>query len=162
MIQLMKYTDPQRHTHTFSNMYYLQTTLHSPETDGVIFVNVPINAECNIGALHTGTENRLSGSGSPIRIQCGHVWSPYGTQTMRIALLDGISRTVTQHSTQLGSGSRPCGGKLVFESESRSASDADPRSRVESPIIRQLSIIVSIGCMHTDSRLMLYSFLRTH
>ena len=28
------------------------------------------------------------------------------------------SRTVTQHSTQLGSGSRPCGGKVLFETGS--------------------------------------------
>ena len=44
-------------------------------------------------------------------------WAPYGTQTTRIALLDWISCTVTQHSTQLGSGST-CGGNVVFESGS--------------------------------------------
>ena len=34
--------------------------------------------------------------------------------------INWFSRTVTQHSTQLGSGSRPCGGKVVFGSGSRS------------------------------------------
>ena len=77
---------------------------------------------CIIGALHTGTETGFTGSGSPIRIQCGVAWAPHGMQTTRIAQLEWNSRTVTravtQHSTQLGSGSRPCGGKVVFESGS--------------------------------------------
>ena len=60
----------------------------------------------------------------------------HSTQTTRIALLDWISRTVTQHSTQLGSGSRPCGDKVSLNPDLRSASDADPRFRVESPINR--------------------------
>ena len=69
-------------------------------------------------ALHTGTESRFTGSGSLMRIQCGLVWAPHGTQTTRIALLDWISHTVPQHSTQLGFRSRPCGDKVVFGSGS--------------------------------------------
>ena len=43
-------------------------------------------------ALHTGTETEFTGSGSPIRFQCGLAWAPHDTQTMRIAMLDWISR----------------------------------------------------------------------
>ena len=35
-----------------------------------------------------------------------------------LELTHSVTRTVTQHSTQLWSGSRPCGGKVVFESRS--------------------------------------------
>ena len=70
---------------------------------------------CNTGALHTGTETEFTGFESPIRIQCGvdvarayilralHCWT--GTHTLCYA-----------HNTQPGSGSRSCGGKVVFES----------------------------------------------
>ena len=75
------------------------------------------------GALHMGTENGFTGSGSPIWIQCGLALTPHGMQTARIALLDSGSHalyqsTVTQHNKQLGSGSRPCGSKVVFGSRS--------------------------------------------
>ena len=80
----------------------------------------PDNQICsNSGAFHMGTETGFTRSGSPICFQFGLVWASHGTQTTRIALLDWISRTVTRScTTQLGSGSRPCGSKVVFGSGS--------------------------------------------
>ena len=98
-----------------------------------------------IGDLQTGTETGFTGSRSPIRIQCGLAWAPHGTQTTRIALLDWVSpghvrahvprlnftntfinfcRKSPQHRIAMqwhhnicaGSGSRPCGSKVVFGS----------------------------------------------
>ena len=40
-----------------------------------------------------------------------------------------------EHSTQLGSRSSLCGGKVVLDPDSQSTSDPDPKSRVESPYI---------------------------
>ena len=60
----------------------------------------------NNGALHTSTETGFTVSGSPIRIQCHLVWAPHWAGFR--ALSHG------QHSMQLGSGSRPWRGKVVF------------------------------------------------
>ena len=72
----------------------------------------------NSGAFKTGTETGFTWSRSPIQIQCGLSWAPHGMQTTRIALLDWISCTVMQHSTQLRSRSRLCEEKVVFRSGS--------------------------------------------
>ena len=67
------------------------------------------------GALHTGTETRFTESGSLIQIQCVrrlhalHCWT--GSHVLP-------RNTVTQHSIQLESGLRSCGGKVVFASRS--------------------------------------------
>ena len=75
----------------------------------------------NIGALHIGTETKFTGSGSPIRIQCCLVWAPQGMHTICVRALHCWTGTHTLSgacSTQLGSRSRLCGGKVVFQSGS--------------------------------------------
>ena len=74
-------------------------------------------------ALHTGTRTGITGSGS----RCGfNVVSGELHTTCRLCVLQywtgfyTLSRSnVTQHSTQLGSGSMPGGSKVVFGSGSQ-------------------------------------------
>ena len=56
------------------------------------------------GALHMGTKTTFTGSGSLIRIQCDLMHCP-GALSLQL-------------STQFGTESRPCGGKVVFGSGS--------------------------------------------
>ena len=69
---------------------------YSTATAWAVHVASSLSAFCHSGALHTGAETKLP-SGFPIRIQCGLAWPPHGTQTARIALLDWISHTVSEH-----------------------------------------------------------------
>ena len=83
----------------------------------------------NIGALHTGTENGFTGSGSPIRIQCDHAWAPLGTQTMRIALLDWISH-MSRSTARSSDPDRAC-------VEAKWSLNPDPhRIRIQGPVWR--------------------------
>ena len=97
----------------------------------------------NIGSLHTDNETGFTGSRSPIRIQCAVTGAPHSTQAMRIALLDHlwISRTVMEPITQLGSGSRPCGGKVVCGSRSPICIGSGSKIPCGKPRIIKASII---------------------
>ena len=68
-------------------------------------------------------------------------------QTTRIARLDWISRTVLEHfyAEQHAASSDLNGGhveaKWSLDPDPQSASDPDPRSRVESPIVRNKGVL---------------------
>ena len=80
----------------------------------------------------------LTGYGSPIRIQCGLVGAPNGTQTTRIELLDGShalswstqSRS-TAHSSDPDRGNVEA--KWSLDLDPRSAPVPDPRFRFGEP-----------------------------
>ena len=57
---------------------------------------------------------------------------------VQIAELQIWIHVVTQHSTQLRSGSRTCGGKVVYGEAPRSALDPDPGPLVERPNVTYL------------------------
>ena len=110
--------------------YFLESSICKPNPH----MHVP--PLINNRALTTGTKTGFTGaSGFTVvsrelhtahRICALHCWT--GSYALSWS-------TVTQHSTQPGSGSRPCGGKWFIDLKPRSTSDPDPKSDVESPIM---------------------------
>ena len=93
-----------------------------------------------IGALHTGTETGFTESGSPMRIQCDSRMS--STRHTRLCTLHCWTQChAAQHAAWIRIGGREA-TKWSLDPDPRSASDPNPSSRVESPIIIIIIIII--------------------
>ena len=91
------------------------------------------------GALHTGTETGFTGSGSPIRIQCRLSCELHTARRLRALHCwtgsHALSRS-TARSTDPDWGRVEA--KWSLDQDPRSASDPEPRSRVESLDVRSI------------------------